>query len=306
MGLDRQSNCSSPLLCLKQAYMLTPQQLGEFGSQGFLKLPSVVPADLLASLDLLFDQLLVVEEGIGKTITCSGNGEFVTNVDTLCDRGNLACLELFGLPAILEMAWQICGDDFFPIQEWAVIKHLGDELPVLWHQDMVHRRTGRCFTMGIYLDRADEGDGALRVIPGSHESGRDICSLKDDPFIEIPMAAGDILIHDMMLAHCSEPLTRNQQRRVIYVEFLSAAHVAREAIYAPDLVARRTRLKYAASRLFAMRNPEQRAFDQLTADPEPLDDLSDIRRALAEIYSAPINARPSSYCINGVSVFSSL
>ena len=115
---------------------------------------------------------------------------------------------------------------FFLIQEFAFIKNLGDELPVYWNQDMVHHRNGNCFTMGIYLDNADEDDGALRVVPSSHLSNKNICELSKDPSVELPMKEDDILIHDMMLAHSSGLFKRNHLRRVIYFEFLSATHVA--------------------------------------------------------------------------------
>jgi ectoine hydroxylase-related dioxygenase (phytanoyl-CoA dioxygenase family) len=203
-----------------------------------------------------------------------------------------------GYPPILEIAEQICGNDFFLIQEFAVIKNLGDELPVYWHQDMWHRRSGHCFTMGIYLDDANEGDGALRVVPSSHLSNKNICELSKEPSVEVPMQAGDILIHDMMLAHSSRPLTKNSLRRVIYFEFLSAVHVAAENIYTKELAERRTRLHYAATRQYLLVHPEENQFTHLLPNPCASDDKKDIKEILEEIYSLPINARPSTYCFD--------
>lgn len=284
--------------------MLSVQQIASYNCEGFLRLPGMVPPDLLARLRALFDDLLDPDDPTDKVVLEQGGQRFVTNADVLCKRGNLACLELLGFPPMLELAQQICGPDFFLIQEFAVIKHAKDGNPVLWHQDMVHGRTGPCFTLGIYLDEADTGDGALQVVPGSHTSGRKICELMHEPCIDVPMRAGDWLMHDMMLAHASGPAEVNPLRRVIYFEFLSAAHALGEAIYSRELIERRTRLLFAATRLYGSRNPEVTGFDHSRPNPEPGDDSRPIEDVIAEIYSAPINARPSAYCINGISIFS--
>ena len=286
--------------------MLNPAQIDAFERRGFLALPGLIPADLLARLQALFDRALVPGQAADQLVTMAGGHSFVTNLDLLCIKDDLSCLELLGLPPILEIAQTLCGDDFFPIQEWAVIKHLGDEQSVLWHQDMVHGRSGTCFTMGIYLDDAAPGDGALQVIEGSHRDGRDICALQDQPYVEVPMQAGDVLIHDMMLAHGSEPLRANAIRRVIYIEFLSAAHVAREDIYSAELVARRTRLIHAATRHRARQCPRESGFNPPLPNPVSTDVDRPVIEILEEIYAEPIKARPSSYCVNGSPTFACL
>jgi len=284
--------------------MLTEEQRAAFEEGGYLRLPAMLPADLLARLRALFDMLLDPEDTAGKVVLEQGGRRLVTNLEVLCNKGNLACLELLGYPPLLELAQAICGPDFFLIQEFAVIKHGGDGVPVLWHQDMVHGRTGACFTLGIYLDDAAEGDGALQVVPGSHTSGRKICDLMHEPNIEVPMRAGDWLMHDMMLAHASGPAEVNPLRRVIYFEFLSAAHALGEAIYSRELIERRTRLLFAATRLHQMRNPGTPPFRHGRSSPDPGDEDKSIEAIVEEVYSAPINARPSAYCIMGTSVFS--
>lgn len=285
--------------------ILSAEQLAAFREDGFVHLPGLVPPPLLARLHALFDELLVPGDGTEQVLVERDADRVVVNLDTLCPKGNLAVLELLGLPAILAIARAICGDDFFLIQEFAVIKHRGDNNPVLWHQDMVHGRTGQCFTMGIYLDPSFADDGALRVVPGSHVSGRDICALRHEPYVEVPVAAGDALVHDMMLAHCSEPMRAHDLRRVIYFEFLSARHVLAERIYSPELVERRTRLLFAACRFYAERNPDESGFDLARANPCADDATRPLRDVLDEIHSRPINARPSAYCVNNVSLFSS-
>jgi ectoine hydroxylase-related dioxygenase (phytanoyl-CoA dioxygenase family) len=258
--------------------------VASFSQNGYAVIPQIVPVGLLAKLRQFFDEEMYQKEN-NKSLVINevSSGRYISNIENLCEKDNLACLELLAQPFVLEPAAAICGPDFFPIQDFAVIKCLGDTTPVLWHQDMLHERKGQCCTMGIYLDDADANDGALRMVPGSHLSGATICQMSRQPFIEVPMKAGDILIHDMMLAHSSEPMTHNPLRRVIYFEFLSAAHVAVEAIYGAEIVERRTRLLEVAHGY------------RLTLD-QTGPDLSGIRAVLAEIYSDWVKARPSAYC----------
>jgi hypothetical protein len=281
--------------------MTTSAKLDLFFKNGYLRLPGIIPSSLLKKLHVLFDELMVPDSGTEKVVYENKGKKYVTNLDNICCKGNLACLELLGYPPILEIAEQICGKDFFLIQEFAVNKNLGDEMPVFWHQDMVHERSGNCFTMGIYLDNADEGDGALRVVPYSHLSNKNICELIKESSVELPMQASDILIHDMMLAHSSEPLKRNRLRRVIYFEFLSAAQVEAENIYIKELVDRRTRLLFAATRHYQSLHPGEKQFLHSKENPSIDDDTKDVQEIVREIYSQPINARPSSYCLENFS-----
>lgn len=278
---------------------LTAEQQDEFFRLGYLRLPEMIPGVLLQRLKELFEDLMDPDkDNIDRAVLENKGKNYVTNLDNICCKGNLAGLELLGYPKILEIAQTICGDDFFLIQEFAVNKILGDELPVLWHKDMAHERKGRCFTMGIYLDDADENDGALRVVPGSHLSDKGICDLSKEPSVEVPMKAGDILIHDMMLAHSSAPLQRNSIRRVLYFEFLSAAHVKAENIYTNELVQRRTRLLYAATRLYASLHPDEKQFLLPYENPAKEDESKEIENILSEIYCEHTRARPSEYCLD--------
>ena len=191
-------------------------ELLAFQQEGYVVLDARVPAPLLDRLRALFDELMRADDPADRVVNRVNGRLYVTNLDRVISKGNLACLELLGSPWLLDIAASICGPDFFLIQEFGVIKELGDNSRVLWHQDMLHERTGPCFTMGIYLDDADADDGALRVVPRSHLMTEDICTLQHLPSVDAPVKAGGLLIHDMMLAHGSEPLGKNPIRRVLH------------------------------------------------------------------------------------------
>ncbi|MDB6075175.1 MAG: hypothetical protein JWO89_2815, partial [Verrucomicrobiaceae bacterium] len=242
----------------------------------------------------LFDDLMSQRDVEGLLVANEIDGvSYIANIETPCWRGNLAALETLGFPLILEVARTICGEEFFCIQDFAVVKMLGDNMPIGWHQDMLHERTGHCFGMGIYLDSAGAGDGALRVVPRSHTSGRNIRELRHEPSIEVPMEAGDILIQDMMLAHASGPLTHRSLRRVLYFIFLSAPQVRRENLYPQALITRRTQVLEIAIEYYRRQHPPLPEWNtpllDLVQDPENL------RKELAELYREPIRPRPSAY-----------
>lgn len=271
-------------------------QLEAFLREGWLRLPGAIPAPLLQRLRDLFDELM---SGADESLLVKNTNKgvtYITNVEKPCCRGNLAGLETLGFPFILDLARTICGDDFFCFQDFGVVKMLGDNTPVLWHQDMLHERTGRCFVMGIYLDDADAGDGALKVVPRSHASGRHICALQREPHIDVPMQAGDILVHDMMLAHCSDPLTRLKLRRVLYLIFLSAAHVRGESIYPGEVIERRMKVLDIAIQYYQRLHPDEARFDWRSSEAGTFDDHARIREVLEELNRAPLKPRPSAYC----------
>ena len=76
----------------------------------------------------------------------------------------------------------------------------------------------------LHLDDADESNGALRVIPGSHRFGR----LSSDRIQEIrsqqsdflcAASAGDVLLMRPLLLHASSRSTSSRHRRVLHIEY---------------------------------------------------------------------------------------
>jgi ectoine hydroxylase-related dioxygenase (phytanoyl-CoA dioxygenase family) len=275
---------------------LTKKQLADFIQAGYTILPNAVPPGLLQKLRLLFDEKMNNADEADKVVNTVNGQNYISNIEYLFKSSNLVCLELLGLPLILETAETICGQDFFLIQEFAVIKMLGDNTEVLWHQDMLHQRTGNCFTMGIYLDDANAGDGCLRVVPTSHLSSKNICALKQEPNIEVPVKAGDILIHDMMLAHSSGLMQHNPLRRVLYFEFLSFKKAVGENIYLKEQLYDRMRLIQLAAEYYQQQHPDEKKFDwknTLNIPAEPVDSVHEI---LSDIHRAKSLGKPSAYC----------
>jgi Phytanoyl-CoA dioxygenase (PhyH) len=75
-------------------------------------------------------------------------------------------------------------------------------------------------TCRIHLDEVTEENGPLKVIPGSHRTGKTL-ALEADPPETILSRQGDVLLMRPLLAHCSNrshPDTR-QHRRILHLEF---------------------------------------------------------------------------------------
>ena len=83
-------------------------------------------------------------------------------------------------------------------------------------------------TVRLHLDDCSESNGALRVIPGSHRSGRlsaeGIRQLRNEqPAIVGCVAAGDALLMRPLLLHSSGRSRTSGHRRVVHTEYASFA-----------------------------------------------------------------------------------
>ena len=78
------------------------------------------------------------------------------------------------------------------------------------------------FTIRIHLDDADEHNGALKVIPGSHGKGvyrPETINWQEETETICPVKAGGVMIMRPLLLHASNRTTNNKKRRVVHIEF---------------------------------------------------------------------------------------
>ena len=86
----------------------------------------------------------------------------------------------------------------------------------------------RMITIRLHLDAADESNGALRVLPGSHRAGRlsaeDILAWRDrEPAWVCTAEAGDALLMRPLLLHASGRSRSARHRRVLHIEYAGFA-----------------------------------------------------------------------------------
>jgi hypothetical protein len=142
-----------------------------------------------------------------------------------------------------------------PVRAIYFDKSPGKNWLVAWHQDLTLALRSRCdvpgfspwsvkngiphvqppvelleqmLTVRLHLDDADESNGALRVLPGSHRRGRltatQIQELRDEaPEVVCRASAGDALLMRPLLLHASGRSLGSGHRRVLHIEYAAFA-----------------------------------------------------------------------------------
>lgn len=270
---------------------LTDDQLATFDAQGYLVLPGRIPADLIDRLRDAADRWAAVARASHGDpdvhFAPRPNGqEVMWRIDYLHGRGDATSLDLLGAPEMLALAERLAGPNFVPTYESLVVKEAGDGAAVPWHQDAVHPRNWRIVNIDVYLDASLPGQGALRVVPGSHRGAVDVCRLRDEHgwnppgAVEVAMQPGDVLLHDVMLVHGSPPSAGGPLRRTIYYEFRAAEQIVAEGPWDLPWIERRMRLVPLALAEHRAARPDDTEFPW---HPDPVWRPTDLQERSAEL-----------------------
>lgn len=291
-------------------YHLTAEQIRFFDENGYLVLPGRIAGDLLTRLQAAASRW--IEDGQAVHDDAEDHGDYsfaerptgtvMFRVDYLHAKHEAASLELLGSPEMLGVAESLAGPNAVPTYESLVFKNAGDGAPIAWHQDAVHPRRHRIFNVDVYLDASRAGEGALRVVPGSHRGVEDVCALRDaygwEPpgVVQVELEAGDVLLHDVMIVHGSEPVRHNPLRRTLYYEFRSAEQILSEGPWDRAWVDARMKLLPLALAEHARRRPDVEQFHWRVTDdlrPAPSADVE------TELRLVHLVSDPGSFCSAG-------
>jgi ectoine hydroxylase-related dioxygenase (phytanoyl-CoA dioxygenase family) len=211
---------------------------GEFDKNGFVKLEQVIaPAELEA---LREDTQLIIEGGYKNkenesdyfySIDPESGEEVFHRVQYVFPKAVVhnSLLTLLAHPTILQIVQHILGDDFVCAAEAFVFKvpRNGREVPM--HADCnpadpALSPAHLIFNVDFYLDDSSIENGCLWVAPGSHKlnlSAQEISERGWDfpDLVPVPMKAGDVLLHNIRLAHGSHKSYAPTIRRTLYYEF---------------------------------------------------------------------------------------
>ena len=155
-----------------------------------------------------------------------------------------ALLELVHHPAIVEPMSDLLGPDLLCRSSSIFLKEPGDPAFVAWHQDAAFFDLDPPDVATAWVALADSTaeNGALEILPASHRApllehamvgdpsnmlsrGQAITALIDeDQVVMLTLAAGEMSIHDVRLAHRSAP-NRSSGRRLGFAIRYVAAHV---------------------------------------------------------------------------------
>jgi non-heme Fe2+,alpha-ketoglutarate-dependent halogenase len=213
------------------ARTLRPDQVETFNRDGIIGPFSVqTPEEALRNRDA-FDAMLAAFRAQGKD-SYAING-FHDRCATIWDMATN--------PRILDLVEDLIGPDIVVWGTHFFCKMPGDGKAVAWHQDATYwpLTPTRTVTAWIAIDDADLGNGAMRVIPGSHRHGalpvrpsrpedHNVLWEQADGWerfgapTSFVWRAGQCTLHSDLLLHGSEPNRSGRRRCGLTVRYAAA------------------------------------------------------------------------------------
>lgn len=214
-----------------------PDEREQLSANGFVLIRDAIPPALLTRLRMAADLLeatSLANFAAGRpdshaAIFDTADGPVLERLDKLLEANPEIVLELLACPAMMAVARELCGEGAVPIEMDLLFKRQHPNGYVIWHQGAQHSRRAPYLNVGVYLDDAPVDDGCVRYVPGTQHEKQDIRSLSArhgwniPDSMDVPTRAGDILVQDMMVLHCSLPKRAPGCRRTVYIE-LRPAH----------------------------------------------------------------------------------
>ena len=217
-----------------------------FDQNGYVHLPQVITGEELAILQE--DSSHIINEGpAGKEpatdyffdlLPNSGESIFHRVQYIFPKAKNNSFAKLLGHPYILSVVQQLLGNDFICGAEALVFKtpRNGKEVPIHCDCDPTDKNYSPfVFNVDFYLDDATAENGCLLVAPGSHKLNVTPAETNEKGFnfpglVEVPVNAGDVLLHNTRLVHGSERNQSEALRRTLYYEFRALSVVSKQGM----------------------------------------------------------------------------
>ncbi|WP_443191093.1 phytanoyl-CoA dioxygenase family protein [Pseudomonas indica] len=135
------------------------------------------------------------------------------------------------LPQLLAVVGELIGERFFLSQVEGREPLAGGGYQQL-HRDLSAQRPGDSVNALAYFDDYGPGNGATRIVPGSHrpQQGEPPFDLQDESrSVQLSGTAGDILVFDADLVHAGSLNSTGARRRSLLISYfaepLYAAHL---------------------------------------------------------------------------------
>lgn len=211
---------------------LTEEQTQFYRTNGYLTgLPPIYDADGVKELNEGFVRLksmLQEGESTSDIVNWHQTSQWLYDI----------CIQ----PQILNYVEDILGPDFFMWNTEFITKSPRSEKIVAWHQDAYNwpLYPRHSVTVWLAFTDVDEANGAMRVIPGTHQGGMmrhglsveesvnsfelDTGSFPVDSAVSLLIPAGGISLHDDAMIHGS-PANVSDRWRISYIIRYSSAEV---------------------------------------------------------------------------------
>jgi non-haem Fe2+, alpha-ketoglutarate-dependent halogenase len=201
---------------------LTAAQVRHFNERGYVLPLAVFSTEEAEANRRYFDQLMASARAAGHN-SYSING---------WHRHCVGIYRLLMEPRILDYVEDLIGPNIVSTMTHYFSKEPGDDKQVVWHQDASYwpLTPSKVVTVWLAIDDADDDNGAMQFIPGSHHHGQipfepsaaeenNVLgqSVRDPgrfggPPVSVCLKAGQISIHTDLLLHGSAP-NRSTRRR---------------------------------------------------------------------------------------------
>jgi hypothetical protein len=147
----------------REPQALTRDQVRTYNQEGFVDRVTLFTGDEVARNRASFDHLLAMYLAAGH------DSYAVNNCHTSC----ASIYDLATHPRITAMVADLLGDAFACWSTHFFCKLPHEEKSVTWHQDAPYWpfSPSKTATVWLAIDDVDVGNGAMRVIPGSHRHG---------------------------------------------------------------------------------------------------------------------------------------
>ena len=221
--------------------------LRQMAEDGYIVLPAVFSQDEVHDFRSTLQLALEQQPDMDAIRSAGGTVYAARNVLSLWP----AAATLWHRPPLLEVLAALLGSDFGLVRALFFDKPPERSWALPWHKDLTiavrdNRRPSPAFrkptrkvgvphveaplavlermaTARIHLDDVTDENGPLRVVAGSHRTGKELC-LGEAPPRSILVRNGDVLLMRPLLAHSSRHSHSDtrRHRRILHLEFAAS------------------------------------------------------------------------------------
>jgi len=206
---------------------LSQAEVDAFAAQGYLPARPILTAEELPALRQEYDRL--INETPATELGGAQQQRRMLQIMQAGDRSTLFHRLRFH-PRILAVLRELMGPNLLLYHDQILFKPAHDGGAVPWHQDNGYWRCRPALMVSCWLtlDDADEHNGAMQVIPGSHltptwhaaaGTGSRLVEAEVDAAraMVVPVPAGHAMFHHCQTLHHTAPNHSDRQRRAFVV-----------------------------------------------------------------------------------------
>ncbi len=245
--------------------MLSEQQVAAFFRNGFLHIPNAISTRELKGIKEVVEGFMA--DPNQQPLEVRQDFKYGALIGDNIGKGNQLCrieytfnkhprfLMMLANPHILDVAASLYQSPVVVTWEDMVIKIPGTSFSVPFHQDLLFQSTKKpVFSIGIYLD--DSNEDPLLVLPGTQQLGplsevqiQELVKERANEIVRMPVKAGDLLVHNVLMVHGSNANISNKLRRVVYFEFRTVLQVLNDSPWNESWLQKRMQFIPAAIKL---------------------------------------------------------